>query len=216
MDSLNKKQSSEDNNLKTLWVLLSALGLLIIVGSAGFFFFSPDKNSEDLKPQLAATTLVPKEKTEEFDPIEWSRESDEYPGLVEESENFIDVEVVTEDEKAAPVTVPVVPEVKPAPKAVVKEPVYKEVTVQVYWIQVGSYSSLTKAESVSTYLKDKGLSSTVQSKEVDGNPVYRVRIGAFNTKEEAEKFTGQVKALKGYEASFVIQSPMVQKILVNS
>jgi hypothetical protein len=82
----NKNQSREDNNLKTLWVLFSALGLLIIVGTAGFFFFSPDKQGGEIKPVLAATTLVTQEKVEEFDPIAWSRESDEYPGLEEKSE----------------------------------------------------------------------------------------------------------------------------------
>jgi len=218
MDSNTSKQSFEDNNLKTLWVLLSALGLLIIVGTAGFFFFSPDKKGEELKPQLASTTLVPKDKTEEFDPIEWSRESDQYPGLTEDDKDQIDVEVVTEDKTVPKVPAPAVSEVKPEPKKVVKvqEPAYKEITVQVYWIQVGSYSSLTKAENVSSYLKGKGLTSTVQSKEVNGNAVYRVRIGAFNTKEEADKFSTQVKALNGYEESFVIQSGMVKKVPVKS
>jgi cell division protein FtsN len=213
MDSI-KSQSRDDNNLKTLWVLLSALGLLIIVGTAGFFFFSPDRTGEELKPVLASTTLVTQEEVEEFDPIEWSRESDEYPGMEESAEDLIDVEILTEEvlpEVEEPVVVvetPVVPKVK--------APVYKEVSQLVYWIQVGSYSSMTKAETVSAFLKEKGLSSTVQTKNVDGSARYRVRIGAFNTKEEAEKFSIQVKELKGYEESYVIQSVIVKKVLVNS
>ena len=217
MENTMTNKTSDDNNLKTLWVLLSALGLLIIVGTAGFFFFSPDKGTEELKPQLAATALAPREKTEpkDFDPVQWSRESDEYPGLEEEGEE-IAVEVLSED--AAPAAEETV--TKPEPAPVVQTPVpeppkYKEVTVQAYWIQVGSYSSMTKAESVSAYMKEKGMSSTVQTKQVDGNAVFRVRIGAFNTKAEAEKFSTQVKSIKGFEESFVIQSPLVKKVPVS-
>ncbi|MDA3955218.1 SPOR domain-containing protein [Oceanispirochaeta sp.] len=214
MDNI-KNQSREDNNLKTLWVLFSALGLLIIVGTAGFFFFSPDKQGGEIKPVLAATTLVTQEKVEEFDPIAWSRESDEYPGLEEKSENLIEVEVVSEEPEPVVERPAAVVEAAPVtPK--VKTPVYKEVSQLVYWIQVGSYSSMTKAESVRVVLKEKGLTGTVQTKDVNGNTVYRVRIGAFNSKEEAEKFSTQVQALKGYEESFVIQSVQVKKVIVNS
>lgn len=211
-----------DNHLKTLWVLLSALGLLIIVGTAGFFFFSPDKNTETLKPALAATTLVP-EKTEEFDPIELARDSDEVPGMMDKAEDAIDIELVDADstelesreEVVVSVPVSAAPVVK-APVIKAPEPQFKDVTVQVFWIQVGSYSSLTKAESVSDSLKSRGLTTTVQSKNVGGNAVFRVRIGAFNTKAEADKFSVQVKGLEGYEESFVIQSSMIKKVPVNS
>jgi len=219
MEQNETNTAVDDSTLKTLWVLLSALGLLIIIGSAGFFFFSPDKAIDDGKPVLAATALVePQKQADEFDPIEWSRESDEYPGL--EEEDAIDVELVAPDEASEPEVVeapePAAAEQAPPVKPAVKEPSYKEVTVQVYWIQVGSYSSLTKAESVSDYMAEKGLNSTVQTKNVDGKAVFRVRIGAFNTKEEAEKFSTQVKTIDGYEESFVIRSGLVKRIPVNS
>ncbi len=219
MTNSTASAAGDDNTLKTLWVLLSALGLLIIVGTAGFFFFSPDKGSEELKPQLAATALAPQEKVEpeEFDPVQWSRESDEYPGLENEGEE-ISVELEVLPEEGDTVAVETVTEPEPAPVVqtpVPEPPKYKEITVQAYWIQVGSYSSMTKAESVSAYMKEKGMSSTVQTRNVDGNAVFRVRIGAFNTKEEAEKFSSQVKSLKGYEESFVIQSPLVKKVPVS-
>ena len=214
MENKMTNTTADDNNIKTLWVLLSALGLLIIVGTAGFFFFAPDKAAEELKPQLAATAIAPQEKVEEFDPVQWSRESDEYPGLEEEGKG-IDVEVLPEEDAPIAETVSE-PEPAPVVQAPVPEPPkYKEVTVQAYWIQVGSYSSMTKAESVSAYMKEKGMSSTVQTKNVDGNAVFRVRIGAFNTKAEAEKFSTQVKTIKGYEDSFVIQSPLVKRVPVS-
>ena len=218
MEMEKKKNSLEDNSIKTLWVLLSALGLLIIVGVAGVFFFSPDKNQGEIKPALAATTALPAESPEEFDPIEWARKSEEYPELQEENpeeEDFI-VELVTEDEipveKPEPVAAPVE---KPAPVESESESVYKDVKVTVYWIQVGSYTTMTKAETVSTYLKDKGVNSTIQVKAIDGATRYRVRIGAFNSKAEADKFNTQVRSLDGYEQSYVVQSTVTKQIEVN-
>ena len=223
---MEKQENNSDSNLKTLWVILSALGLLIIVGAAGFMFFSPDKGTEELKPALAATTIVPREQ-KEIDPIALSRGTEEVPGILELPADQIEIEVLGSDdpepvlviEEPEPAAEPVKPApVQPAAPVAVKpaEPEYKDVTVQVFWIQVGSYSSLTKAESVSSYLGSKGLTSTVQSRNVEGKAVFRVRIGAFNTKAEAEKFSDQVKNLEGYEQSYVVQAPMVKKVPVNS
>ncbi len=218
MEMEKKKNSLEDNSIKTLWVLLSALGLLIIVGVAGVFFFSPDKSQGEIKPALAATTALPAESPEEFDPIEWARKSEEYPVLQEENtleEDFI-VELVAEDE--APPETPAAaaaPMEKPAPVVTAPEPVYKDVKVTVYWIQVGSYTTMTKAETVSSFLKDKGVNSTIQVKAVDGSTRYRVRIGAFNSKAEAEKFNTQVRSLDGYEQSYVVQSTITRQIEAN-
>ncbi len=223
MDKRNKNQV--ESPLKVLWVLLSVLGLLIIVGTAGFRFFSPDRSTGEPKPVLAATTALPAETPEEFDPIEWARKSEEYPEMQEESvqdDSFI-VELITEEEAAAqaepaPEPEPVVlPVVTPEPEKPAEPEVrYKEVSVEVYWIQVGSYGSMTKAESVTAFLKDKGVSSTVQVKSVDGTARYRVRIGAFNTKAEADKFNVQVRSLEGFEESFVVQSTISRQVPVSS
>jgi len=227
MEMENNKKIQEENPLKVLWVLLSALGLLIVVGTAGFFFFSPGRESGEVKPTLAATTLIPAEKAEEFDPIEWARESETYPDMsdAEEQDDAFIVELITEEEaEAAPEPVKPVPEavVKPAPVKPAPEPepepqpVYRDEKVQVYWIQVGSYGTMTKAESVSSFLKEKGLSTAVQTRAVDGVTRYRVRIGAFNTKEEADKFNGQVRTIRGFEESYVVQSYITKKVPVGS
>ncbi|MDC7234327.1 MAG: SPOR domain-containing protein [Spirochaetales bacterium] len=214
-----ENNTSVDNNLNTLWVLLSALGLLIIVGTAGFFFFAPDKDQEDLKPVLAATAPVP-EKTEVFDAIEMARDNEEVPGLIDTSDDSIEIEVVDTPEAVEAEAVPAEPEpvkaVEVKPAVVKAEPQYKNISVDVFWIQVGSYSSLSKAESVGSFMKEKGLTTTVQTKDVNGKAVYRVRIGAFNTKEEADKFSVQVKGLEGYEESFVIQSTITKQVPLNS
>jgi len=228
MDMENRNTNQDGTSLKTLWVLLSALGLLIIVGASGFFFFAPDKNTGAAKPVLAATTPLPVETPEEFDPIEWARKSEEYPELMPEEEgndSFI-VELVPEEEMTAekpeetpepkPAALPVVtPKPEPVKPAAEPEIQYKEIQEKMYWIQAGSYTTMTKAESVSDYLKEKGLSSTVQVKSIDGIPRYRVRIGAFNTEEEAEKFNSQVQGLSGFEESYVSQVFIKKKVPVN-
>lgn len=221
MEMENRNTNHEENPLKVLWVLLSALGLLIIVGMAGFFFFSSNNQTTELKPVLAATTALPTEAPEEFDPIEWARQSDEYPEMVSEdgSDDSFIVELVTEDEAVAEknaelVTPPTeIPQLEEAAEPVVT---YKDVKVLVYWIQVGSYTTMTKAEGASSFLKDKGVSSTVQLKAVNGKTMYRVRIGAFNTKNEADKFNMQVRTLSGFEQSYVVQSTISRQVPVNS
>ncbi|MDC7242050.1 MAG: hypothetical protein PQJ50_16975, partial [Spirochaetales bacterium] len=120
---MDKQENNRDNYLKTLWVLLSALGLLIIVGAAGFMFFSPDKVTGEIKPALAATTIIPEEQREprEIDPIALSRGTEEVPGLLETPSDEIEIQVVGSEEPEPvveePAPVVAVEPVKPAPVA---------------------------------------------------------------------------------------------------
>jgi cell division protein FtsN len=65
---------------KLLWIIFSVTLFLVVVVGAGFIWFYPGES-----PEYAERT----EETEsegaqsEFDPIEWVRTSDEYPGLEE-------------------------------------------------------------------------------------------------------------------------------------
>ncbi len=89
------------------------------------------------------------------------------------------------------------------PKVVKKAPVY--------WIQVGSYTSLTKAEMVSQFMDTQGLTSTVQTASLNGYSLFRVRIGAFKTRQEAEKFIQGIRTLKGFEESYIVESTAIRQ-----
>lgn len=125
---------------------------------------------------------------------------------------------------ALPETLPVTPkpstEVKPAsaatkpaadtqkPAAVKPEPTAKPappktVRVEEYWIQTGSYASKTRAEEVKFVLQEKGVVSKISSKLVDEKNYYRVRIGPYASKPEAEKFLEWIKAMQGFDGSYI-------------
>ena len=92
----------------------------------------------------------------------------------------------------------------PAAKPVRKSaPPPQEVSVREYWIQAGSYTSSSRAQEVSAVLEDQGLISKITTRSISGQTYYRVRIGPYMSKAEAEKFLEWVKAVKGFESSYI-------------
>jgi DedD protein len=74
-----------------------------------------------------------------------------------------------------------------------------------YWIQTGSYKSQSRAEELATLLANKGLAGRVFSYTSGKETFYRVRVGPYTNRAEAEKFLAAVKQLQGLETSFVSQ-----------
>jgi DedD protein len=77
--------------------------------------------------------------------------------------------------------------------------------VKEYWIQTGSYSSASRAEEVMRALADKGLAAKTSTQQLDGQTHFRVRIGPYASKAEANKFLAWLQALKGFEESYISQ-----------
>ncbi len=90
------------------------------------------------------------------------------------------------------------PAPEPAP-----EPEPKRVRVTQYWIQVGSYSSRSRAEETRRTLSEKGWSSRLTSAEVEGKTYFRVRIGPYTSRDEAGKFLGWLKELSSFSKSYI-------------
>jgi cell division protein FtsN len=76
-----------------------------------------------------------------------------------------------------------------------------------YWIQTGSYKSQTRAEELVALLESKGLGSRVFSFASKGDTFYRVRVGPYSNKGEADKFLGLVKQVQGLESSYISMIP---------
>lgn len=72
-----------------------------------------------------------------------------------------------------------------------------------FWIQVGSFSAQQNAENVKKSLEEKGFKAVVQSVAADGKSLHKVKAGPFATKAEAEKQLPGVKAIKGFEKSYI-------------
>jgi DedD protein len=54
-------------------------------------------------------------------------------------------------------------------------------------------------------LKEKGLAGQIVVREVEGTRFYRLRIGPYENKAEAEKFLNWVKEIKGFEESMIFE-----------
>jgi len=80
-----------------------------------------------------------------------------------------------------------------------------------YWIQTGSYKSQGKAEELATLLAGKGLPGRVFSLTVKGETYFRVRVGPYGNRNEADKFLSIVKQIQGLEASFISQAGGTKK-----
>jgi cell division protein FtsN len=76
-----------------------------------------------------------------------------------------------------------------------------------YWIQTGSYKSQGKAEELVALLQGKGLGSRVFSFASNGDTFYRVRVGPYSNKGEADKFLALVKQVQGLESSYISMVP---------
>ncbi len=122
------------------------------------------------------------------------------------------------------------PEINTSPKTVVKEessknlkfPEKKEVKKQIetaqstkvkstpvsaegsYSIQVSAHTSMEKARSVEDALRSSGLYSYLVEATVNGVTYYRVRVGKFSTREEAENTLKKLKSLSYGKDSFII------------
>lgn len=97
------------------------------------------------------------------------------------------------------------PAVKPAPAPSAPAAAAPKKEVTEYWIQAGSFSTLTRAEEARNALSGKGFPATIQTRNVDGKDFYRVRIGSYGTKDEADKFLYWVKDIDGFNQSYVSQ-----------
>ncbi len=204
---------------RILWVMFSAALFLVVVLAGGLFFLKPQAEEE-----IAVTTGVAG-VGRDFDVFEYVRGKSELPGLEEKDEGPQEMVIVVGEVEESGVTQmeaeakgksPVIKEKQPekeAPSATVRPAVVKavkpaevkprEVKVKEYWIQTGSYSSHSRADDMAAMLTNQGLSGRVTTREVDGRTFFRVRIGPYTEKAEAEKFLSWVQDVKGLETSYI-------------
>ncbi len=95
------------------------------------------------------------------------------------------------------------PALRPAVARPAPAPAVHAVRVTEHWIQAGSYESSFRAEEVKKLLDGKGLTSLVTTHQVGNTTFFRVRVGPYRSEQEAEKFLGVVKDIKGFQASYI-------------
>jgi len=219
---------------KVLWILFAVAALLLVVVGAGLIWFLPEAGSDtalaDRDEEVAETAagFDPIEWVrgdEDVPGIEPKpREEDEFVvseeivyGADEEKspEKPVDEEAAREEADRvvrlvdpAPGSRPVVRQAEPQREAVPRtesapEPAKRLVTE--YWIQAGSYGSNSRAMSARDSLTEKGIPSTIQTRELNGETFFRVRIGPYMNNEEAAKFLTWVKDLDGFQDSYITE-----------
>jgi DedD protein len=144
-----------------------------------------------------------------------SVETVEAPAVKIESSETVKSEVVKpKPEAAPPIPVPVsAPPASAPPKPAAKPVVQPQrpassapKAVPAYWVQIGSYTQKSGADKVKADLFERGLGSVVFDSEVQGKIYYRVRVGPYVSKAEADYWLRLVKGIKGFEKSQVWQS----------
>jgi cell division protein FtsN len=116
------------------------------------------------------------------------------------------VPAVTKPRIAAPAPKPAASAPKPSAPA----PETRSVRVKEFSIQVGAFSSRDRAEELNEVLKEKGLTGQVFF--ADGPQLYRLRIGPYTNKDEAEKFLGWVRSINGFESSMIFERNAIRTV----
>lgn len=76
-----------------------------------------------------------------------------------------------------------------------------------YWVQTGAFSTKVRAEGVKDTLASKGITSIIVNREQDGKTLFRVRVGPYTSKTEANYWLELVKSIDEFSGSMVFQTP---------
>ena len=79
-----------------------------------------------------------------------------------------------------------------------------------FWVQTGSFSTVARAEGVKETLAGKGITSIIENREIEGTTYYRVRVGPYTSKNEADYWLSLIQSINGFEGSQVWQSQSVR------
>jgi cell division septation protein DedD len=76
------------------------------------------------------------------------------------------------------------------------EPAAPKVRTTEYWIQAASFTSRDRADSLKHALANKGIASLITVKDIAGSSWYRVRVGPYSIKAEAESWLSKVQSIE--------------------
>lgn len=96
----------------------------------------------------------------------------------------------------------------PAPsRAPTPEPITARGTTPAvgYWIQTGAFQSQTQAETAARRLGARGFHATITTARANGVLVFRVRLGPWSARQDAESFLKRLKDAGGYDGAFVVR-----------
>lgn len=83
-----------------------------------------------------------------------------------------------------------------------KKPATKQVITE-FWIQTGSFSGKLNAEKARAKLAERYITAEIFTKTAKDATSYRVRVGPYTTKKEAEYWLGTVKEIPEFTKSYI-------------
>ena len=217
--------TGDSSRSPALIAVLSILGILVIAITAGLILMQKQANPGggiDIGSVLSSHQVETAQ--DEFDPISWAREGAAYPPLQEEEEvhgdfvaDYTGTGVIPSvEEPSEPELIRQPAAVSPPPaKMEAPGPTFREIRENAYWVQVFSSGNVNRAEEIRDKLTTAGFPANVIVREVDGKTWYRVRIGAFGEEGEAEHYAEKIRALSGYESSYVVQAPVSRRVPID-
>lgn len=198
--------------------VLSVFLVITFFSVIGYICFSSPDTPEKIKVTVDDMTIEKKDIPEKSEPTI----TEETPIKVVVTEEVAPLEMTTTEtiktdyskieipETVTPAPTPqpkpVVQAEKPAPKKVTPskpKPVVKKQSSPRFYIQVGSFSTLANAEKAQQMLSDKEIKSIIETRKINNKTWYRVLIGAYASKAEAERFKPSVQNIKGFEGAMI-------------
>jgi len=216
--------SSENTRNPALVVVLSILGILAITLITGLLLMQKQDNP-GVAPGTVLSSRQENTTSDEFDPISWAREGAEYPPLqesVDEGGDFVadytGKGLIPDEKSDEPVVIKQPVSVSPPPEPIssTPEPAYREVRENAFWVQVIASKNVSTAEAIRDSLADQGLPAHVMTQDTGKEVIYRVRLGAFDSKDEAENYALTVRKIEGFADSYITIAPVTRRIPVGN
>jgi DedD protein len=91
--------------------------------------------------------------------------------------------------------------VKPAASVAPPKKTYND-----FWVQAGSFSTRDRADGVKKTLDNKGIAAIITNQQINDQTFYRVRIGPYTSRNEADYWLAMIKSIDGFESSQVWES----------
>ncbi len=109
----------------------------------------------------------------------------------------------TEPDPDVAAPVPTVEPPAPVTRPAVAPAVSPELSDRAYWVQLISSPNRDTIEQAQRVLREHQLGTRTVTRVVDGTLFYRLRLGPFAVRAEAEKFLGWVRQIEGFTDSMI-------------
>jgi hypothetical protein len=72
-----------------------------------------------------------------------------------------------------------------------------------FWVQTGAFSTIASAEGVIETLASRGITAIVENGIINGRTLFRVRVGPYTSRNEANYWLALIQSMDGFEDSQV-------------